>query len=104
METLKKGTGQKGWSVVTTCSGRGNGDGGCGAQLRVDEDDLFRTESHARDETTEYTTFRCQECGTLTDLQKVPSNVSRNLPYVSKWCEARGLTWKDGKITPIPGA
>ena len=96
METLKKGTGQKGWSVIITCTGKGNGDGGCGAELRVEESDLFRTESHARDDTTAYTTFRCQECGVLTDLQNVPQRVRSSLPYVKEWCSARGLEWNVG--------
>ncbi len=65
MEVIKKGPG---WSRDVKCTGSGNGDGGCGSTLRVTLDDLFRTQSHARDESTDYITFRCCECGVMTDL------------------------------------
>ena len=38
MKVLKKGNGQKGWTKEFTCSGAGNGNGGCGAELLVDGD------------------------------------------------------------------
>lgn len=68
MKVLKPGRKQRGWSVETTCTGAGNDRGGCGAKLLVEEGDLFKTTSHARDETTTYITFKCSECGVLTDL------------------------------------
>ncbi len=68
MKVIKDGDGRKGWAKETTCSGSGNGGGGCGAVLLVEEDDLFKTQSHARDETTVYITFACCQCGVLTDL------------------------------------
>jgi len=68
MKVLKKGTGQKGWAKEFVCTGSGNGNGGCGAKLLVEIADIFKTESHARDETTIYLTFKCPECGTLTDI------------------------------------
>jgi len=74
MRVLKKGRPQKGWATETKCTGKGNGNGGCGALLLVEQGDLFHTESHARDETTVYTTFRCCACGVLTDID-VPSHV-----------------------------
>jgi len=74
MKVLKKGRQQKGWATEVICSGQGNGGGGCGAVLLVEQGDLFHTASHARDETTVYTTFRCCECGVLTDI-KVPPGV-----------------------------
>ena len=69
MKVLEKGKPQKGWSIETRCTGAGNGNGGCEALLLVEQDDLFRTTSHARDETTYYVTFRCPECGVMTDIQ-----------------------------------
>lgn len=75
MKVLKKGTGQKGWSTEVTCTGGGNGGGGCGAELLVEEGDLFRTHSSHYDGSNEiYTTFECVECGVWTDL---PSSVYR---------------------------
>lgn len=68
MKVLKKGRKQTGWSHIFECSGSGNGDGGCGAKLLVEEPDLFRQYSHARDETTAYISFKCPECGVLTDI------------------------------------
>ena len=68
MKVLKPGRKQKGWSKEAVCTGTGNGDGGCGAKLLVEQADLFKTTSQARDETTTYVTFKCCECGVLTDL------------------------------------
>jgi hypothetical protein len=68
MKVLKPGRKQKGWSIETTCTGSGNDGGGCGAKLLVEQGDLFKTTSQARDETTTYVTFKCSECGVLTDL------------------------------------
>ncbi len=81
MKVLEKGNGAKSWSTVANCTGAGNRGGGCGAKLQVEATDLFRTTSNARDETTEYTTFKCPECQVLTDLPegKVPSDIERKL-------------------------
>lgn len=68
MKVLEKGRPQKGWAAEYLCTGRGNGEGGCGAKLLVEQEDLFRTESHARDETTTYLTFKCPECKVWTDI------------------------------------
>ncbi len=69
MKTLKKGRDQKGWSKEEKCTGLGNGGGGCGALLLVEQGDIFRTTSHARDETTNHVTFACHDCGVLTDMK-----------------------------------
>lgn len=79
MKILEPGRAQRGWSVETTCTGAGNGNGGCGAKLLVEEADLYRTQSQARDETTYYTTFKCAACGVESDLPNVPSNVRQKL-------------------------
>lgn len=82
MKVLKAGRPQKGWSMKFVCTGAGNGGGGCEAKLLVEQGDVFLTESHARDETTVYHTFRCPECGVNTDIQSsdrprgVPSHVN----------------------------
>jgi len=43
MKVIQKGRGQKGWAKEFTCTGKGNGDGGCEAVLLVEADDIFRT-------------------------------------------------------------
>jgi hypothetical protein len=79
VRVLKPGTGQQGWSVEVECTGKGNGGGGCGAQLLVEEGDLYITSSSARDETTEYVTFTCVECKVRTDLKDCPYHVRSKL-------------------------
>jgi len=74
MKVLEKGRPQKGWAGEFLCTGKGIGDGGCNAKLLVEQDDLFKTESHARDEITIYLTFKCPECGVLTDIDNSDSH------------------------------
>lgn len=87
MKTIAPGRPQQGWATEATCTGLGNGNGGCKAKLLVEQADLYRTESHARDETTPYTTFTCSQCGVETDLQdsSVPTHVRQNLPLKRDW-------------------
>ena len=69
MKVIKKGRRQQGWAKEYVCTGKGNGGGGCGATLLVEEDDLFRTGHHCYDGSSDYfITFRCPECGVLTDI------------------------------------
>lgn len=69
MKVLKKGRPQRGWSSEFTCTGAGNGNGGCGARLLVSEYDLYRTSSSHYDGSTDYyITFSCAECGVETDV------------------------------------
>ena len=78
MKVLKKGRKQSGWAKEMICTGRGNGGGGCGAKLLVEEGDLFSTSSSSYDGGTEYfRTFKCPECGVKTDLDSsdIPSAV-----------------------------
>lgn len=72
MKVLREGREQAGWSVEARCTGAGNGMGGCGALLLVEEADVYQTQSQARDSTVCYPTFRCSECGILTDLDPKP--------------------------------
>jgi hypothetical protein len=88
MKILEPGRPQKGWSTECVCTGNGNGHGGCGAKLLVEEADLFKTTSHCRDETDTYVTFRCAGCGVLTDLasdKRPPHHVFVKLPNQSVW-------------------
>lgn len=68
MKVLEPGRKQKGWSHEYSCTGNGNGKGGCGAKLLVERRDIFSTSSSARDETTYYATFICSACGVPSDL------------------------------------
>lgn len=70
MKVLKKGRPQKGWSIEAKCTGSGNKGGGCGALLLVEQGDLFRTSSSSMGEVDHYVTFKCSDCGVLTDLPR----------------------------------
>jgi hypothetical protein len=91
MRILEPGRPQAGWAKEVTCTGAGNEGGGCGAKLLVEAHDLYRTESHARDETTTYVTIMCEACGVETDLWnsdspskglRIPDHVMGALPYL----------------------
>lgn len=78
MKVLKKGRPQKGWAKKSKCTGAGNGNGGCGAKLLIEEGDLFFTYSHHYDGSSEtYITFKCPECTIKTDIKSsdVPGEV-----------------------------
>lgn len=77
MRVLKSGTGAKGWSAEKTCTGSGNGGGGCGAVLLVEQDDVFETTSSACGEIERHATFRCAECGVWTDVPRPPFRLRR---------------------------
>lgn len=81
MKVISSGRGTKGWSKEAICTGGGNGFGGCDAVLMVEQRDLFRTERHLYDGTTDvYATFQCPECGTWTDLGSYPQYLIYALP------------------------
>lgn len=89
MKVIGKGRLQKGWSVEQKCSGAGNG--GCGAKLLVEESDLFLTHRFARDESRSFVTFKCCDCGVLTDVwEAVPNRVRTNLVSQDQWEKQRG--------------
>lgn len=77
MKVISKGSGQKGWAVETLCTGAGNGNGGCGAKLLVEQGDLFQTSNTDIGGDTDYfATFKCPECGVLTDIKEYPGRAS----------------------------
>jgi len=93
MRVLQKGDGRKGWATEATCTGKGNGDGGCGAKLLVEEEDLFYTISAALHETYYlYTTFRCPGCTVLTDIKTIHKITT--LPSWKEWSESHKLDVK----------
>jgi hypothetical protein len=91
MKVLKKGRGQKGWSIEATCTGAGNGGGGCGALLLVEQDDLFKTFITSFCEPPDVcVSFVCSECGVMTDIEdSVPIYVARSLPDKGDWSAKR---------------
>jgi len=84
MKIVKEGRPQKGWAKEFKCTGKGNGDGGCGAVLLVEKGDLFHTyRSFMGREEEWYTTFECPCCKVLTDIQ-TPFQ-SSELPHYKEW-------------------
>jgi hypothetical protein len=81
MKVIKKGRPQKGWAKKFECTGNGNGGGGCGAILLVEQADVFRTTRQCYgDETPDlFNTFKCPECGILTDIKERIPFVPRDL-------------------------
>ena len=77
MKVLEHGN-PNGWGIEKRCTGEGNGGGGCNAKLLVSKDDIFITTCNIRDETDYYYTFKCPECGTLTDIpnKEIPVSVA----------------------------
>jgi non-canonical (house-cleaning) NTP pyrophosphatase len=85
MKVLKEGSGQQGWSTKSTCTGKGNGGGGCKAELLVEEVDLYQTSlSDYLGDTDYFATYTCPECGVETDLENVPSNILSKLKRKKK--------------------
>lgn len=84
MKVIKKGRAQKGWAKEYACTGSGNGGGGCGAKLLVEEGDLFMTMRNCLHETDYFVTFECSECGVLTDIDGYPKG-ARGLPSYRAW-------------------
>jgi predicted RNA-binding Zn-ribbon protein involved in translation (DUF1610 family) len=69
MKVLSKGRKQKGYSSKRICTGNGNGGGGCGAKLLVEQADLYLTSnSDMKGDTDHFVTFVCPECGVETDI------------------------------------
>jgi hypothetical protein len=87
MKLVKPGREQNGWAKEFVCTGVGNGNGGCGATLLVEEGDVFRTSSCHQGEVDHFTTFRCCACGVDTDIE-VPSHVTSKAPSREAWVEA----------------
>lgn len=84
MKVIKQGRQQAGWSKELECTGAGNRGGGCGAILLVEIGDLFYTMVNVRDETDYYVTFKCSECGVLTDVKDSPIHAIQ-LPSKKEW-------------------
>lgn len=81
MKILSPGReGQKSWTTEATCTGHGNGLGGCGARLLVEKTDLYKTHQYDYGGGHDvFTTFMCPQCEVETDID-VPSNIGASLP------------------------
>lgn len=80
MKIIKPGRDQVGWAREYKCTGAGNGGGGCGAILLVEEKDLYQTSrSDYTGDTDYYVTFSCCSCGVETDIDDYPKG-ARDLP------------------------
>lgn len=90
MRVVKPGREQSGWSSEQRCTGDGNGGGGCGAVLLVEQPDLYRTGRSSYDGSRdEFVTFTCACCGVETDIENCPGNVSSVLPWKTAWLASR---------------
>jgi len=76
MKVLQRG---EGWKTNVTCTGHGNGGGGCGSLLEVREEDIYYTfhYDYAGGKDTYYTIV-CPVCGRETDLNRadLPSGLN----------------------------
>ncbi len=94
MKVIEKGRKQEGWAKEYLCTGYGNKDGGCGAYLLVEENDLFQTRRHSYGDTdpTYFVTFQCCECNVLTDIEDTPFR-GEELPTLDR----HGVRFRDSK-------
>lgn len=82
MKILEQGREQKGWVTEVKCTGAGNGGGGCGSLLLVEEADVYATYNYDyTGDRDKFATFTCVHCCVETDLPEnvVPSRVWNNL-------------------------
>lgn len=68
MKIIRPGREQVGWAKKFSCTGKGNGVGGCNALLLVEQADVFLTHKYDYGGGHDtFQTFRCP-CGVLTDF------------------------------------
>jgi hypothetical protein len=73
VKVIKPGRDQRGWSKEFECTGKGNGDGGCGATLLVEKADVYRTHRYDYGGGHDtFNTFACGACGVETVVPRVP--------------------------------
>ena len=84
MKLLEPGNPQSGWAQEFRCTGKGNGGGGCNAKLLVEQGDIFYTYQSSYDGSRDrFTTFRCNQCGVLTDINY--TGPKDNIPNQKEW-------------------
>lgn len=90
MKIISEGRPQKGWSKEYTCTGAGNGGGGCGAVLLVSQEDFYHTHHYDYGGGHDvYTTFMCPCCGVETDVKDYRG--PRGLPDKADWRKQRDV-------------
>lgn len=82
MKILEKGRAQTGWSKEFRCTGDGNGGGGCGALLLVEQDDVYQTSRCSMGDCDYFRTFTCGACGVETDID---ASIPFSIPTKTKW-------------------
>lgn len=95
MKVLEKGPG---WSIKQTCTGRGNGGGGCNSLLEVEATDIYVTSlTDYLGDTDYYFTFKCIICGRETDIpsKEVPSSVQKDAMNNKRKMLTRGVGYLD---------
>ena len=76
MKVIRRGRTQKGWAREEKCTGIGYGEGGCGAELLVEEEDMYLHKySDGEGGTESCISFKCCECGVWSEMKKVPSAI-----------------------------
>lgn len=85
MKILKKGTIKPTWSEQVICTGKGNGGCGCGANLEVYLEDVYKTRSYSYDGSSDpYNTITCPVCSTETDIEGPNCSVPDKKVWLSK--------------------
>jgi hypothetical protein len=72
MEVLEKPKTKKVWACPVVCAGVQDVKLGCGAKLRITEDDLFRVNVGNFGTSRLVAQFQCPECGARTDFFGYP--------------------------------
>ena len=78
MKVINPGRDQEGWAKEKECTGHGNGGGGCGAILLVEEEDIYKTfVSYGYGSSDSYRTFQCPQCGVETGFKnsEIPTSI-----------------------------
>jgi hypothetical protein len=88
---------EKQWVQQVSCSGRGNGQAGCGSTLEVNKSDIRWYKGKSGDPSVDGTFFyapeaavvRCPVCATLTDLteEERPADFRSCVGFSTKWRE-----------------
>lgn len=77
MKVLRKGN-SEGWEIKRTCTGDGNGGGGCKAYLLIEESDIYLKEDNRMGLNF---TFKCPECGCETQIARksIPQRIQNKV-------------------------
>lgn len=90
MKVLRAGKTPRKWSLKMSCTGAGYGARGCGAVLRIGQEDLFVPEDRA-EKLHCVAAILCPLCERVTDLEEgdVPVALRADLPSRTDWQAAQ---------------